>query len=141
MKATALKIGDARLDLASSGKQDAHVVNDMACVSLGGLFLQWPIGYVSDKIDRLYALIGLGAGTLAVAAALHMVGRHTPFMLLALVFGAFGGLAESLYAVAVAHANDRPESVDYVALSLTLKQHKFFVSAERGSITGFTMDR
>lgn len=25
----------------------------MACVSLGGLFLQWPIGYFSGKVDRL----------------------------------------------------------------------------------------
>ena len=79
----------------------------MACVSLGGLFLQWPIGYFSDKIDRLYALIGLGAGILAVAAALVTVRPHTPFLLLALLFGVFGGLGESLYAVGVAHANDR----------------------------------
>ena len=53
------------------GFDQQHIVLLMACVSLGGLFLQWPIGYVSDKIDRLYALIGLGAGILAVAAALR----------------------------------------------------------------------
>jgi MFS family permease len=82
--------------------------------------LQWPIGYVSDKVDRLYALIGLGAGTLAVAAALLTVDRATPFLLLAALFGIFGGFAESLYAVGVAHANDRAVSADYVALSSTL---------------------
>ncbi|MBS0374810.1 MAG: MFS transporter [Proteobacteria bacterium] len=92
----------------------------MACVSLGGLLLQWPIGYVSDKIDRLYALIALGAGTLAVTLALATADRTTPFVLLALLFAVFGGLAESLYAVGVAHANDRAASVDYVALSSTL---------------------
>ena len=32
----------------------------------------------------------------------------------------FGGLAESLYAVGVAHANDRAAATDYVALSSTL---------------------
>jgi hypothetical protein len=32
----------------------------------------------------------------------------------------FGGLAESLYAVGVAHANDRAVQTDYVALSSTL---------------------
>jgi MFS family permease len=32
----------------------------------------------------------------------------------------FGGLGESLYAVGVAHANDRAASADYVALSSTL---------------------
>ena len=41
-------------------------------------------------------------------------------MATALLFGVFGGLAESLYAVGVAHANDRAAATDYVALSSTL---------------------
>ena len=92
----------------------------MACVSLGGLFLQWPIGYFSDKVDRLHALIGLGVGIVAVAAPLVWADHRMPFALLALLFGVFGGLAESLYAVGVAHANDRAVATDYVALSSTL---------------------
>jgi MFS family permease len=102
------------------GFDQRHIVLLMACVSLGGLFLQWPIGYFSDKIDRLYALIGLGAGILGVAALLVTVDRQTPFLLLAVLFAIFGGLAESLYAVGVAHANDRAVMADYVALSSTL---------------------
>jgi MFS family permease len=102
------------------GFDQQHIVVLMACVSLGGLFLQWPIGYFSDKVDRLYALIGLGAGTLAVSAALATVDRQTPFAVLAILFAVFGGLAESLYAVGVAHANDRAVMTDYVALSSTL---------------------
>jgi MFS family permease len=102
------------------GFDQQHIVLLMACVSLGGLFLQWPIGYVSDKVDRLYALIGLGVGILAVAGALVTVYRGTPFALLAVLFAVFGGLAESLYAVGVAHANDRAVMADYVALSSTL---------------------
>jgi MFS family permease len=102
------------------GFDQTHISILMACVSLGGLFLQWPIGYVSDKIDRLYALIGLGLGTLAVAATLVTVSHSTPFALLAILYALFGGLAESLYAVGVAHANDRSASADYIALSSTL---------------------
>jgi len=102
------------------GFDQPHIVVLMACVSLGGLFLQWPIGYVSDKTDRLYALIGLGAGTLAVSVSLITASSATPFLLLALLFAVFGGLAESLYAVGVAHANDRAATADYVALSSTL---------------------
>jgi len=102
------------------GFHQERIVQLMACVSLGGLFLQWPIGYFSDKIDRLHALIGLGAGILAVSAALVWANQRMPFALLALLFGIFGGLAESLYAVGVAHANDRAQPVDYVALSSTL---------------------
>src|ERR1700687_4537407 len=102
------------------GFDQRHIVVLMACVSLGGLFLQWPIGYFSDHIDRLHALIGLGLGILAVAAALVWADQRMPFALLALLFGVFGGLAESLYAVGVAHANDRAVATDYVALSSTL---------------------
>jgi MFS family permease len=102
------------------GFDQQHIVLLMACVSLGGLFLQWPIGYFSDKVDRRYALLGLGLGILAVAAALVMVDRRTPFLLFAVLFAIFGGLAESLYAVGVAHANDRAVVSDYVALSSTL---------------------
>jgi MFS family permease len=102
------------------GFDQSHIVLLMACVSLGGLFLQWPIGYFSDKVDRLRALIGLGFGILIVAAVLVWPGHRLPFALLALLFGVFGGLAESLYAVGVAHANDRAVATDYVALSSTL---------------------
>jgi MFS family permease len=102
------------------GFDQQHVVYSMACVSLGGLFLQWPIGYFSDKVDRLHALIGLGLGVLAVAAGLATVDKRTPFVLIGLMFAIFGGLAESLYAVGVAHANDRADKTDYVALSSTL---------------------
>jgi MFS family permease len=90
----------------------------MACTSLGGLFLQWPIGYLSDKVDRRYTLIGLGSGVLAVATVLVIANGRTPFLVFALMFAIFGGLAESLYAVGVAHANDRAVVSDYVALSL-----------------------
>jgi MFS family permease len=105
---------------ARIGFDQQRIVLLMACVSLGGLFLQWPIGYFSDKVDRLHALIGLGLGILAVAAALAWADHRMPFVLLALLFGIFGGLAESLYAVGVAHANDRAVATDYVALSSTL---------------------
>lgn len=102
------------------GFDQRHIVVLLACVSFGSLFLQWPIGHLSDRIDRLYALIGIGAAVLAVALALVGVTRQTPFLLLAALFAIFGGLAESLYAVGVAHANDRAPSSDYVALSSTL---------------------
>ena len=70
---------------ARIGFDQRHIVLLMACVSLGGLFLQWPIGYFSDKVDRLHALIGLGLGILAVAAALVWAEHRMPFALLALL--------------------------------------------------------
>jgi MFS family permease len=102
------------------GFDQRHIVLLMACTSLGGMILQWPIGYFSDKFDRRYALIGLGTGVLAVATVLVLFTGHAPFLMFAVLFAMFGGLAESLYAVGVAHANDRADMTDYVALSSTL---------------------
>jgi len=112
------------------GFEQNRIVLLMSCLSFGSLLLQWPIGYVSDKIDRLHALIALGAITLAIATALSTVNRYTPFPVLALLFAGFGGFAESLYAVGVAHANDRAPSTEYVALSSTL----LFVWAIGGAV-------
>jgi MFS family permease len=102
------------------GFDQQRIVLLMACVSLGGLFLQWPIGYFSDKVDRRFALVGMGGCILAVATGLVFVNNQTPFLLLAVAFAIFGGCGESLYAVGVAHANDRAATSDYVALSSTL---------------------
>ena len=102
------------------GLDQAHIVVLMASFSMGSLLMQWPIGYLSDRIDRLYALIGLGAAILGVAGVLLGVSGHTPFAVLAILLAVFGGLGESLYAVGVAHANDRAPSSDYIALSSTL---------------------
>lgn len=102
------------------GFDQQHTVVLMACVSLGSLLLQWPIGHISDKVDRLYMLIALGVSVVGVAAVLITVNHRTPFLLIGLLFAVFGGLAESLYAMGVAHANDRADKTDYVALSSTL---------------------
>jgi MFS family permease len=117
------------------GLPQDKILELMACVSLGGLVLQWPIGYLSDKIDRLYALIGLAGGTLAVSALLSTVHGHTPFIVLALAFAVFGGMAESLYAMGVAHANDRARTQDHVALSSSLL-FVWSVGAAVGPATG-----
>ena len=92
----------------------------MVCISVGSLLLQWPIGFLSDKVDRLHALIALGAMVAATASVLFLQAASPRFIVLAVLFIIFGGFVESLYAVGVAHANDRAVSADYVSLSSTL---------------------
>ena len=102
------------------GLDQPRIVLLMASFSMGSLLMQWPIGYLSDRIDRLYALIGLGAAILGLAGVLIGASGHTPFAVLAVLLAVFGGLGESLYAVGVAHANDRAPASEYIALSSTL---------------------
>jgi MFS family permease len=102
------------------GLPQERIIILMACVSFGSLFLQWPIGHLSDKIDRLYALIGLAVLLFFVSLIFLLIDQDSPFPVLMLLFGLFGGLAEALYPVGVSHANDRAVAADYVGLSSTL---------------------
>lgn len=76
----------------------------LAAAVLGGAASQLPVGWLSDRVDRRWVLIGLSAGALGVTLwpALGMEGAAAPFVM-ALMFGA---MAFPLYSVAAAHAND-----------------------------------
>lgn len=77
----------------------------MTAPVLGCVLLQWPIGHLSDKLDRRSVLLAttLAAGALAVACALLPTGET--YALVAL-FALFGGLSLPMYAIAIAHTND-----------------------------------
>lgn len=86
---------------------------------LGGLVMQWPLGKLSDRFDRrsvLTASIFAAAALGAVLAFVPDLG-FWPFVLLA---GAYGGVAVTLYSIAVAHANDHIDNADLVAASAGL---------------------
>lgn len=65
----------------------------------------FPLGFVSDRFDRRWAIFWLNmvVGVLALAAALP--GPDTLWLLAAL-FTAYGGLSAPVYSLAVAHTND-----------------------------------
>lgn len=88
----------------------------MSAVVLGGALLQWPLGSLSDRIDRrivmvLAAFIALLA---AIAVTFIPAADRTTTILAAAVFGAG---AFPLYALAVAHANDNADAADHVEVS------------------------
>lgn len=82
----------------------------VASAFVGVILLQYPIGYLSDRIDRRKVIITLcimSAG-LAVLAM-----QTTETIVLIALFGLMGGVALPLYAVCVAYVNDRlqPEEI------------------------------
>lgn len=89
-----------RLDLGDGG-----IAFFMSSTILGGVILQWPIGHLSDRIDRRTVLILTSLAT-AVAAMMitYIVIRGYP----GLISSAFvyGGLMFTLYSISVAHTND-----------------------------------
>jgi MFS family permease len=87
----------------------------MSTVILGGVALQWPLGWLSDRFDRRAVILGAFAGTTAVAFAIALLGAPgTPLLVLGALFG---GLSFALYPLCVAHTNDRLTAAQRVGAS------------------------
>jgi predicted MFS family arabinose efflux permease len=88
----------------------------MSAVVLGGALLQWPLGSLSDCIDRRIVMVL--AALIALSAALAVTLIPAPDKSLTILAAAiFGAGAFPLYALAVAHANDNASPSDYVEVS------------------------
>lgn len=87
----------------------------VAAIYTGGLFFQYPIGWLSDRMDRrqLIAGVALACGATAFLAAFAPL----PFAGLAVVAVLIGGLANPLYALLLAHTNDFLKSDDMAGAS------------------------
>src|SRR5690606_26159347 len=70
-----------------------------------GAIAQVPLGRLSDRIDRRLVLVGVGLNGV-VAGILMMVVNPEAGPWLYILIGLYGLSANSLYAIAVAHAND-----------------------------------
>ena len=88
----------------------------MSAAIIGGALFQWPLGRLSDRIDRRYVVtIACVCGALAGAGLAYVGGRSFESLLvLGLVFG---GFAFPLYSLCIAHANDMVEPGDRVDVS------------------------
>lgn len=107
--------GMAAVHVRRLGLDLTETANFMMIVILGGVALQWPLGWLSDRYDRRLVIISCFAATLAVSVALSSL-ESSGVLLLAL--GAlFGGLSFALYPLSVAHCNDRLLSTQRVAAS------------------------
>jgi MFS family permease len=84
---------------------EAQIAALMAATILGGAILQWPIGHLSDRMDRRTVLVLVSFSTAAVAGgAGYIVTQGYPGLIASAFL--YGGLMFSLYGLSVAHAND-----------------------------------
>jgi len=76
----------------------------IAAMYVGGLVLQYPIGWASDRMDRRHLIFGLAAaGVLAMLPAAVLA---LPFVGLLIVGILLGGITNPLYSLLIAHTND-----------------------------------
>lgn len=89
-----------RLDLG-----DSNIALLMSATILGGVVLQWPIGHLSDRIDRRSVLIMTSLATSLVAILITYIVLQNHDGLIPAAF-VYGGLMFTLYSISVAHTND-----------------------------------
>ncbi len=82
---------------------------------IGGLGLQWPIGILSDRMDRRQVIVGVGIAIFVVSAALAALtgSAETAILCLSALFGA---VAFALYPLSVTHATDFANETDFVGV-------------------------
>ena len=89
----------------------------MTAAVLGGAISQWPLGHLSDRIDRRYVMGMISFGGMLIAIVTWMFAARIPPLLIVLLCGAWGAMAFPLNAISVAHANDNANADEYVMLS------------------------
>jgi MFS family permease len=102
----------------------------MGMIQTGRLVMQWPVGWLSDKIDRRLVILGAAGAIVAIMLALAFgpakgtalrgeTGEIARLGIIALFF-LWGAFALTLYAVCVAHAQDRGAPGELVGLTSSL---------------------
>jgi len=91
----------------------------LAAFVLGGALAQYPVGWLADKYDRRFVLIGLSVAAIisSLVAALAQGLDARGVMLTAFFFGL---TSFPIYSVSAAHANDFADSAQRVELSAAL---------------------
>ena len=98
------------------GRDAEGIALMMSAVVIGGAVGQWPLGHLSDHMDRRYVVIVACAGAIAAGAGMTFAPFESTWVLLALG-AAWGAFAFPLYSLAVAHTNDHAHAGEYVEVS------------------------
>lgn len=104
---------------ADLGYDTEGVARFMFATIAGGILLQYPIGRLSDRIDRRFVIAGACFAAALAAAALGHFATAGGWLVLPLA-ALFGGLVYPLYSLAVAHTNDFVDPRHFVAAGSAL---------------------
>lgn len=91
----------------------------LACFVAGGALAQYPVGWLADKFDRRWVMIGLSAASV-VACALTVVLAGAGTVAVMFAAAVFGFTTFPIYSVAAAHAHDFATANQRVELSAAL---------------------
>ena len=109
------QFGMAAVFGAEAGLSLGQISFFVASFYIGAMFLQYPIGWFSDRMDRR-VLITLVSSICGIGAVLGMFGWESYHTLLIAAF-LVGGMSNPLYSLLIAHTNDFVDFDDMVAAS------------------------
>jgi MFS family permease len=93
----------------------AQITGFVAAIFIGSMVWQFPVGWLSDRMDRRLLILALSAiGAAATAVGFVVGAQYETLLVLAFVVG---GVANPLYALFIAYTNDYLEVDDMAAAS------------------------
>ena len=111
-------LGLGPLSAAGNGLDVAQVAMFMGAATLAGALAQWPVGRLSDRMDRRIVLLVLLIGATVTGILLWLFATTGPLFLL---FGfMFGALTLPCYSLAAAHAYDKTPANEMVPTAATI---------------------
>ncbi|WP_026756824.1 MFS transporter [Sediminimonas qiaohouensis] len=111
----AAQFGMASVYGAAAGLSVGQISTFIAMIFTGSLVLQYPIGWLSDRMDRRVLICGVSVVGAGVGLAGFLSGSAYPVLLI--IAFVFGGMTNPLYSLFIAYANDFLEIEDMPAAS------------------------
>ena len=98
-----------------SGLSVGQISTFVATIYIGALVFQYPIGWMSDRMDRRFLILVVAIlGGAAAMAGVFLAGSYTSLLAVAFVVG---GVSNPLYSLLIAYTNDFLEHDDMAAAS------------------------
>lgn len=91
----------------------------LSAMQVGSLLVQWPLGRLSDRIDRRIVILACLAGVALFSLVLALMPPRSEFGLIVL-FLLLGGVALSFYGICAAHAADHAGAGSMIRLASSL---------------------
>ncbi|WP_299505254.1 MFS transporter [uncultured Roseobacter sp.] len=132
------QFGMASVYGAKAGLSVAQISTFVAMFFVGAMLLQYPIGWISDRMDRRFLILIVSAvGVIGSAIGMLLGGNFTMLLVSAFVVG---GMSNPLYSLLIAHTNDFLEHEDMAAASGGLIFINGLGAILGPIITGYMMD-
>lgn len=94
--------------------------NFMTAVVFGGALGQWPLGWLSDRIDRRIVLAAISVAGVLIATVMWLLAPQLSNTGIITIGAMWGAIAFPVYSISVAHANDRADAGSFVMVSAGL---------------------